>query len=208
LRRRTPTKAPLVRLRIFANRTLTAANATTFLMMAGGFTMLFFPTLYLQQVHGYSPIRTGLVYLPWPVAMSVADAAGQRAIAQLGVRAPLVLGLVLIAGGLFTYSGLPVHGSYVARVLPGFILTAAGTGLAWASLFLAATTDVDEGEAGLASGLINTSQQIGSAVGLAALATIAASRTATCSAPHRRWPGRPTRWSPVSNVVSRSRARW
>jgi EmrB/QacA subfamily drug resistance transporter len=169
---------PLVRLGIFANRSVLAANLTMFLLVGGQFTMMFFPTLYLQDVHGYTPIETGLAYVPWPVAMAVAAGFGQKLIGRFGVRPPLVVGLALSAAGLLTYSGLPTDGSYVADVLPGMLLTAVGAGLAWAALFLAATHGVAVAEAGLASGLINTAQQIGSALGLAALATVAATRTA------------------------------
>jgi EmrB/QacA subfamily drug resistance transporter len=168
---------PLVRLGIFASRTLSVGNVTMFLMMAGMYVMLFFPVLYLGEVKGYSPLKTGLAILPWPVMMMVAGAVCQYAIKSIGVRIPLVTGLVLVAAGLFSLGRLSPGDSYAAGVLPGFLLTAAGAGLAWQLLFLVATAKVRPEESGLASGLVNSAQQIGAAIGLAALAVVAATRT-------------------------------
>jgi EmrB/QacA subfamily drug resistance transporter len=170
-------RAPLVRLGIFRSRSLSAANATMFLFIAGQFTMLFFPTLYMQEVLGYSPIKTGLAYLPWPLALVVASVLGERLIPRFGARPLLAVGLALVAAGLFLISRLPDHGSYAADILPSFLVNATGAGLAFATLFLVATAGVRSEEAGLASGIINTSQQLGAAIGLAALAAVAASRT-------------------------------
>jgi len=169
---------PLVRLSIFRIRSLSVANLVMFLMVAGMFTMMFFPTLYLQQIFGYGPIKTGLAYVVWPVMMVIAAGLAQKLIARFDPRPTLVVGLLLVSAGLFSFRSLPPDGSYVTHVLPGMLLTAAGAGLAWATLFLLATINVPVEEAGLASGLINTSQQIGSAIGLAALSTVAASWTA------------------------------
>jgi EmrB/QacA subfamily drug resistance transporter len=171
-------RAPLVRLGIFKIRSVWSANATMFLMRAGAFTNMFFPSLYLQQVLGYSPIKTGLVWLPFPAMMIAANSVGQRLLKRFEARYTLVAGLVLSAAGLFSYHSLPVDGSYVSDILPGFLLLAAGAGLCWAPLFLFATNGVPAGEAGLASGLVNSSQQLGGAVGLAVASTIAASYTA------------------------------
>lgn len=170
-------RAPLMRLGIFRSRTLTVANATMLLFSGGQFTMVFFPTLYMQQVLGYSPIETGLAYLPWAVVFALASPLGQRLIPRFGAKPLLVVGLTLVAAGLFLISRLPDHGSYAADILPGLIVNATGGGLAFATLFLLATTGVRSEEAGLSSGIINTSQQLGAAIGLAALATVAASRT-------------------------------
>jgi len=126
----------------------------------------------------YGPIQTGLAYLVWPAMMAVAGGVAQKLITRFDPRPTLVAGLVLVAAGLFSFHSLPADGSYAANVLPGLLLTAAGAGLAWATLFMFATVGVRTGEAGLASGLINTSQQIGSAIGLAALATVATAYTA------------------------------
>jgi EmrB/QacA subfamily drug resistance transporter len=170
-------RAPLVRLSIFKMRSVWSANATMFLMRAGVFTNMFFPSLYLQQVLGYSPIKTGLVWLPFPVMMIAANGIGQRLLKRFDARYTLIAGLLLSVGGLFSYHSLPVNGSYASDVLPGFLLLAAGAGLCWAPLFLFATNDVPAEEAGLASGLVNSSQQLGSAVGLAVASTVAASFT-------------------------------
>jgi predicted MFS family arabinose efflux permease len=171
------TSKPLVRLGVFRSRTLSAGNATMFLMMAGLYTLLFFPVLYLGEIKGYSPFKTGLAILPWPVTMMVTGAICQYAIKRVGVRIPLVTGLVLVAGGLFGYARLSPGESYAAGMLPGLLLTAAGAGLAWQLLFLVATAKVRPEESGLASGLVNSAQQIGAAIGLAALAVVAAART-------------------------------
>jgi EmrB/QacA subfamily drug resistance transporter len=171
-------RAPLVRLGIFKIRSLRAANATMFLMVAGLFVVMFFPTLYMQEVLGYSPIKTGLAYLPWPAMMILASGVAQQLLRRFDPRPILVVGLMLNAAGLFSFHSLPVGGSYASDVLPGLLLTAAGAGLAWATLFLQATNGVPGEEAGLASGLINSSQQLGSAIGLAVAATVAAAYTA------------------------------
>jgi EmrB/QacA subfamily drug resistance transporter len=170
--------APLIRLAIFRIRSLAGANAAMFLMLAGQFVVLFFPTLYLQDIFRYSPLKTGLAFLVWPVMMIVAASIGQRLIRRFDPRLVLGAGLLLDSGGLFAFHSLPVDGSYAANVLPGMLLTAAGVGLGFSTLFFLATVDAPAHEAGLASGLINTSQQLGAALGLAVLSTIAASHTA------------------------------
>jgi EmrB/QacA subfamily drug resistance transporter len=171
-------RVPLVRLGIFKIRSLSAANVTMFLMVGGMFANMFFPTLYMQDVLGYSPIKTGLAYLPFPAAMIVFSGIGQQLLRRFDPRVTLVSGLLLASGGLFSYHSLPLNGSYVTHVLPGMILIAAGAGLAYPTLFLLATGDVPPDEAGLASGLINSSQQLGSAIGLAIVSTVAAAYTA------------------------------
>jgi EmrB/QacA subfamily drug resistance transporter len=175
---------PLVRLGIFRLRSLAAANMTMFVFVGGQFAMMFFPTLYMQQVLAYSPVQTGLAYLAWPVAMIGGSMAGQHAIPRFGARPVLAAGLALSAAGFFLISGIPDHGGYAADILPGFIVNAAGTGLAYATLFLVATMGVRGEEAGLAAGIINSSMQLGSAIGLAILATIAADRTSHLLAVH------------------------
>jgi EmrB/QacA subfamily drug resistance transporter len=170
------TSTPLVRLGIFSSRTLSVGNVTMFLLAAGLFTLLFFPVLYLSEVKGYSPLKTGMAILPWPLMMIVAGGVCQYLIKSVGVRIPLVAGLVLVSGGLFGYGHLTPGSSYTV-LLAGILLTAAGAGLAWQLLFLVATAKVRPEESGLASGLVNSSQQIGAAVGLAALAVVAATRT-------------------------------
>jgi EmrB/QacA subfamily drug resistance transporter len=170
-------RAPLIRLGIFRSRSLSAANLIMFVFVAGLFSTLFFPTLYMQQVLGYSPIQTGLAYLAWPVALIGGSALGQRMIPRFGARPTLVIGLAVAAAGLFMISRIPDNGSFATDILPGFVVNAAGTGLTYATLYLLATAGVRNEESGLASGIISTSQNLGAAVGLAALASVAASRT-------------------------------
>ena len=170
-------KQPLVRLGIFKVRALTSANVAMVLMTGGMFVMMFFPTLYLAQVKGYSPIEVGLAYLPWPVAMAVAGTLAQKIIAKGGPKPALWIGLLILAVGLFHLSLLDVDSSYAGGVLPGMLLTAIGAGFAWAAMFLVASVGVRPEESGLASGLINTSQQLGSAIGLATLSSVAAAYT-------------------------------
>jgi predicted MFS family arabinose efflux permease len=170
-------RKPLVRLGIFSSRTLSVGNATMFLTLAGLWVVLFFPILYLGEVKGYSPLKTGLAVLPWPAMMMVSGVVCQHLIKKVGVRIPLVTGLVLVAAGLFYYVRLSPSGSYAADMLPGILLQAAGGGLAWQIIFLVATAKTRPEESGLASGLVNSAQQIGAAIGVAALATVAAART-------------------------------
>jgi EmrB/QacA subfamily drug resistance transporter len=171
-------RQPLVRLGIFAKRTLSTASATAFLFMPGLFVTMFFPSLYLQQVLGYSPINTGVAFLPFPLTMTAFAIGGQRLIRRIGARPPLIVGLLLGATSLLLlFSRIPVHGSYPRNVLPALVVMAIGTGLALPTILLVATSNVDGNEAGLASGIVNSSQQVGGALGLAVLATIAATKT-------------------------------
>lgn len=169
---------PLIRLSIFAKRTIAVGNATMLTFAGGLFVTMFFPTLYLAENMGYSPIKIGLAYLPWPVAMMAAGSVGQKLLAKTGPRLLLVAGLLLVAVGLLAFVRLSVDGSYAADVLPGLLLTAIGAGLVFTPVFMVATTGVSAEESGLASGVINTSQQLGSALGLAAISTLASGHTA------------------------------
>ena len=121
-------RAPLVRLAIFRIRSLAGANAAMFLLMGGQIVTLFFPTLYMQDVFGYSPIKTGLAYVVWPVTMVVTAAIGQKLVRRFDPRLTLAAGLLIVSGGLLAFHSMSVHGSYPADVLPGLLLTAAGTG--------------------------------------------------------------------------------
>jgi EmrB/QacA subfamily drug resistance transporter len=172
------TSHPLVRLGLFTRRTISIGN-TVMLTFAGGlFVMMFFPTLYLAENMAYSPTKIGLAYLPWPVGMMMAGGLAQRLIGRTGPRLPLIVGLLLVAVGLLTFVRLPVNGAYAADVLPGMLLTAVGAGLVLTPAFMVATTGVAADESGLASGVINTSQQLGSAIGLAVISSLAAGHTA------------------------------
>jgi EmrB/QacA subfamily drug resistance transporter len=170
--------APLVRLSIFKIRSLTTANITMFLAMSAMFAMFFFNTLYIQRVLGYGPLEAGVAFLPFTAGIMVSAGLASGLAPRIGVRPVAAVGMVLTAAGLVLLTQLPVHGSYVADVLPAMILTSLGMGAVFMPLTLVATTGLDNEDQGLASGLFNTSQQIGGALGLAILSTIAAGRTA------------------------------
>ncbi len=173
------TKAPLVRLSIFRIRSLLTANIAMFLAMSGMFAMFFFNTLYIQQVLGYGPLKAGLAFLPFSAGVMISAGLASQFAPRLGVRAVAAAGMLVAAAGLALLTQLPVHGSYVANVLPAIVLSSLGMGAVFMPLTLIATTGLDDADQGLASGLFNTSQQIGGALGLAVLSTLAASRTAS-----------------------------
>ena len=170
---------PLVRLGIFRLRSLSGANIAVLLVAGGLFGIMFFNTLYLQGILGFSPLEAGLAFLPVTLAVVVASALSARLVERLGARPVLAAGLLIGAGGLGLLTQVSVDGSYAADMLPGSLVMAIGIGLAFVPLTIAATANVGERDAGLASGILNTSQQIGGALGLAVLATIAAERTAS-----------------------------
>jgi MFS family permease len=126
---------------------------------------------------GFKPIKTGLAFLPVTVCIVIAAVIAQTAIAKIGVRMVALIGMVMAACGLLYLSGIPVHGSYWPDVFPGIAIMALGMGFTFVPVTLIATTNIDPGDAGLASGLFNTSQQVGGAIGLAVLSTFATSRT-------------------------------
>jgi EmrB/QacA subfamily drug resistance transporter len=173
----TVSKQPLIRLSIFRHRTLAIANLAMFLMRGALFTMMFFPTLYLGEVKGFSAIEIGLGYLPFPVGMFVAGRLGQKIIARTGPKFTVWVGLFIEAVGLYLITFLDENTSYAAGVLPSMIVTSIGAGIAWGSIFLMASVGVKREESGLASGLINTSQQLGGGIGLAVLSSVAAAYT-------------------------------
>jgi EmrB/QacA subfamily drug resistance transporter len=171
-------KRPLMPLRIFRSRPLSGANAVVFLLGAGMFGMWFFVSLYLQQVLGYSPLEAGLAFLPMTLTIVVGSTIASRLTARRGAKPLLVVGMALQAIGLLLFSGVSPHGSYASDVLAPSLLVAAGLGTAFVPVTIAAMAGVSPGETGLASGLVNTSRQMGGALGLAVLATIATARTA------------------------------
>jgi len=139
--------------------------------------MFFFITLYMQQVLGYSAIKAGLSYLPLAVSISLAAGIASQLVTRIGFKLVLAAGMLLIAIALLWFSQVSVDGSYTTDILGPSLLAAAGLGFAFVTTTIAAVSGVREQESGLASGLINTSQQIGGALGLAVLATVANSRT-------------------------------
>jgi EmrB/QacA subfamily drug resistance transporter len=171
-------RAPLMPFSIFRLRTLRGADTVALLIGMSLFSMFFFISLYMQQVLHYSPLKTGLSYLPLAIGIIVAAGAASAAVTRLGFKPVLVCGLLLIAGALIWFSRVPAHGgSFVGNVLGPSLLAAFGLGLAFVPVTIGAMIGTRPHEAGLASGLVNTAQQVGGALGLALLATVANSRT-------------------------------
>jgi EmrB/QacA subfamily drug resistance transporter len=170
-------KAPLVPFRIFRLRTLTGANVVGILLGASLFSMFFFISLYMQQVLGYSAIHAGLSYLPLAVTIILAAGVGGQLVTRFGFKPILAAGTAFVAIGLLWFSRISTGGSFLADILGPSVLAAVGLGFGFVTSTIAAVSGVREHEQGLASGLINTSQQIGGALGLAVLSTIATSRT-------------------------------
>jgi EmrB/QacA subfamily drug resistance transporter len=166
--------APLVRLSMFRTRTLTAANVSMMLVASGMFSMFFFASLYVQEVLGYSPLKAGLAFLPVTLGMMAGAGVAQSAIRRFGPRGVGVVGVSLAALGMLWLTGLPVHGNYVSDLLVGLLPMSVGMGLTFVPVTLLATAGVAPEDSGLASGLLNTSQQVGGALGLAILSTLSA----------------------------------
>ncbi len=169
--------APLIRLSIFRVRTLAVANGVLLLVASGMFGMFFFASLYVQEILGYSPLHAGLAFLPVTAGIVVGAGLAQQLIRRLGARNVGVIGIVLAAAGMVVLAQVPVHGTYAADLLPGLLPLSIGMGLVFVPITLMATGGVQQNDAGLASGLFNTSQQVGGSLGLAILSTLAASKT-------------------------------
>lgn len=168
---------PLLPLGIFRNRTLTGANIVGFLLGAAIFAMFFFISLYMQQVLQYSALGVGTRYLLFAIVIIIAAAASQALVTKFGVRPILAIGMLLLLAGLVYFTRIDVDGSYSRDLVPGFILAGVGLGFAFVPVSIAALQGVEDKMAGVASGLINTSQQVGGAVGIAILSTVATSTT-------------------------------
>ena len=171
--------APLVRLDVFKIRSLATANTVMLLVASGMFAMFFFSTLYVQGILGMSPLEAGLAFLPVTGAIMIGAGIAQQLISRIGVRLVGVAGTAIAAVGLVIVSQVSADGSYASDLLPGLLPMALGMGLTFVPLTLIGTTNVDESDAGLASGIFNTSQQVGGALGLAVLSTFAAERTSS-----------------------------
>jgi EmrB/QacA subfamily drug resistance transporter len=167
---------PLVPLRIFSNRSLAASDGTMLLVAAALFGVFFFCTLYLQQVLGYSALKTGVAYLPLSFALIGSSALASRAIDRLTPKPVLVCGLLIAAVGFALFTRLQAHGDYAGRMLPAMIVMGVGFGMAFVPITIAATTGVKAEDSGLASGLLNTTQQVGGSLGLAILSAVSTSR--------------------------------
>jgi EmrB/QacA subfamily drug resistance transporter len=170
-------KAPLIPFRIFRLRTLTGANIVGVLLGASLFSMFYFISLYMQQVLGYSAIHAGLSYLPLALTIIVAAGVGGQLVTRFGFKPVLAAGMLSVSAGLLWFSQVSEGGGFVTDILGASLLAAIGLGFGFVTSTIAAVSGVEEHEQGLASGLINTSQQIGGALGLAVLSTIATSRT-------------------------------
>ena len=168
---------PLMRFGILQNRTLSGANVAGFILGTSLFSMFLMLTLYMQQVLGYSAMKTGVSYLAVAGTAIIWSAVASQLVTRIGVKPVLVVGMGMLTAGLLYFTQVSVGGSYLGDLLPGFLLTGVGIGFSFVPISIAALTGVKAAEAGLASGLINTSQQIGGALGIAALSTIATSQT-------------------------------
>jgi EmrB/QacA subfamily drug resistance transporter len=171
--------APLVRLSIFGLRSLATADLTILLTSAAVFSTFFFISLYLQQILRYSPLRAGAAFLPFSLGIATGAVLARKLVPRLGVRIVPAIGIALALAGMIVLTQVPVHGQYVSDLLIGLLPLALGLGLTFVPITLAGTTEVKPEDAGLASGLLNTAQQVGGSIGLAALATLAASRTSS-----------------------------
>ena len=168
---------PLMRFGLLRTKTIAGANVAGFILGTALFSMFLMLTLYMQQVLGYSPLKTGVAYLAVAGSAIVTSTIAAQLVTRIGVKPVMVTGMVAMTAGLVYFTQVSVNGSYVADLLPGFLLIAVGIGFAFVPISIAALAGVQPSEAGLASGLINTSQQIGGALGIAVLSTIATTRT-------------------------------
>jgi len=169
---------PLMRFGILQTRTVSGANVAGLILGTALFSMFLMLTLYMQQVLGYSAMRSGLAYLAVAGTAIIWSGVASQLVTRMGVKPVLVVGMVALTAGLVSFSRVSVGGSYATDLLPGFLLVGVGIGFSFVPISIAALAGIKPAEAGLASGLINTSQQIGGALGIAALSTIATSRTA------------------------------
>jgi EmrB/QacA subfamily drug resistance transporter len=170
-------KDPLVPLRIFSNRSLAAADATLLVTVAALFGMFFFLTLYMQQVLGFSALKTGIAYMPLSLTLIGASAVASQLVDRFTPKPVLSAGLLIAAAGFILLTTVSGHGDYGSHVLPAMIILAAGMGLAFVPVTIAGTSGVAPDDSGLASGLLNMTQQVGGSLGLAILSSIATSRT-------------------------------
>ena len=173
-------RSPLVPLGLFKHRNISVSNIVGVLWAAAMFAWFFLSALYLQLVLGYSPLKVGLSFLPANLIMGAFSIGiSAKLVMRFGFRKPLATGLLLAAAGLLLFVRAPVDGSFLVDVLPSMILLGFGAGIAFNPVLLAAMSDVEPSESGLASGLVNTSFMMGGALGLAVLASIAASRSSS-----------------------------
>jgi EmrB/QacA subfamily drug resistance transporter len=170
-------KAPLLPMRIFRLRTLAASNATSLLVAAALFSQFFLLTLYMQQVLHYSALKTGIAYIPLTLSIVLVSAVAQGLVTRVGIRPVLPVGLLLSSAAIVLYARLPVDGHYFWDLFPAFLLSGIGLALSFVPMVIGGLTGVKQSDAGVASGLFNTSQQIGGAIGVAVATTIATTFT-------------------------------
>jgi EmrB/QacA subfamily drug resistance transporter len=175
----TRVRAPLVPFRIFRLRTLTAANIVAVMLGAVIFSNFFLLTLYVQQVLGYSALKAGLTFVATAGTAVLTAGFAQALVTRFGAKYPMAFGLALMTGGMLWYTQIPVDGSFASDLLPGYLMVGVGLPFSFIPVSIAALAGVRHHEAGLASGLLNTSQQIGGAVGVAVASTIFASHFRT-----------------------------
>jgi EmrB/QacA subfamily drug resistance transporter len=169
--------SPLVPFGILRVRGLVAADLTQLIAFCGFFSMFFFATLYMQEILHYSPLRAGVAYLPITAGFAVAGGMASQLVTRIGTRPVVVAGCLIASAGIYFVSRVPLGGSYLGDLLPGFVVMSLGAGLVFVSVTAAANAGVPADKAGLAAGLLNSSQQIGSALGLAILSAVAITRT-------------------------------
>jgi predicted MFS family arabinose efflux permease len=177
-------KHPLMPLSIFKIRNVAGADLIQLAVAAGLFSVFFFSSLYLQEILGYSPVRTGLSFLIIPIVIATAATTAPHLIKRIGYKPILVVAPIFTMVGLLILAHVPVQGSYFKHIIPGFIIMAIGLGFTFVSVLVAATSGVAGHLSGLASGLVNTAQQVGGSLGLAVLSGLAASSTARFLSAH------------------------
>jgi len=175
---------PLIPFAILRVKGLVAADLTQLIAFAGFFSMLFYATLYMQEVLHYSPLKAGAAYLPITAGFAVAGGIASQLITRIGTRPVVVAGCLIAAAGIYHVSRVPIHASYAGDLLPGFLVMSFGAGSVFVSIAAAANAGVPPDKAGLAAGLLNSSQQVGSALGLAILSALAITRTNALAAAH------------------------
>ena len=158
-------------------RSLSGSNVAMLLVASGLFAMFYFASLYMQEILGYKPLKAGVAFVPFTIGIIIGAGASQALIRRIGIRAVMFIGITMGTVGLLYFARLPTNGTYVRDLLPTIVVVSIGMGMTFVPLTLLATTNVQAQDAGLASGLFNTSQQVGGALGLAILSTLAASRT-------------------------------
>jgi EmrB/QacA subfamily drug resistance transporter len=168
---------PVLPLSIFRIRGLVAANLTGLVAFAGMLTMFFFLTLYMQTVLGYSPLAAGAAYLPLTFGVGVSSGVGAKLLTKIGSRAVICAGALIAAGGLFLLAQVPVHGSYLANILPGLMLFALGVGPVFVGVTTAANAGATTEQAGIVAAILNSAQQVGGALGLAIFSALATTQT-------------------------------